>query len=270
VIAGASHPPRATSLAEALAVQRRVIFAMLMREALTRYGRHNIGFLWLFVEPMIFTIGVTILWSVTKTVHSSAIPITAFALTGYSSVLLWRNMPARCINALYPNLPLLYHRQVRILDIFIARLLLEFAGATMSFLLLGVLFHLIGWMDLPEDVLEVIGGWFILAWFGMALALFLGALSVRSELVEKLWHPLSYLTFPLSGAAFMVDALPKEAQDFVLLLPMVHGVEMVREGFFGGYAHAHFNAGYVVAIALTLTLLALLQIRVVVPEIVIE
>ena len=232
----ACTPERVPSLHEALAIERRVIFALLMREALTRYGRHNIGFLWLFVEPMIFTVGVTALWSLTKTVHGSSIPITAFALTGYSSVLLWRNMPGRCINALYPNLPLLYHRNVRILDIFIARLVLEFMGATMSFMLLGILFHMIGWMELPEDLLEVIGGWFILAWFGMALALFLGALSVRSELVEKLWHPLSYLVFPLSGSAFMVDALPHEAQGYVLLLPMVHGVEIVREGYFGSYA----------------------------------
>jgi ABC-2 type transport system permease protein/capsular polysaccharide transport system permease protein len=125
-------------------------------------------------------------------------------------------------------------------------------------------------MELPDDLLEVIGGWFILTWFGMALALFLGALSTRSELVEKLWHPLSYLTFPLSGAAFMVDALPREAQDYVLLLPMVHGVEMVREGFFGAFAHAHYNVGYVVAIDLTLTFLALLEIRVIAPGVIIE
>jgi ABC-2 type transport system permease protein/capsular polysaccharide transport system permease protein len=263
----AYRPP---PLGQALAVQRRVVFALLMREVLTRYGRHNIGFLWLFVEPMIFTIGVTALWSLTKTAHGSNIPITAFALTGYSSVLLWRNMPGRCINALYPNLPLLYHRNVRIFDILIARLLLEFMGATMSFMLLGVLFHLIGWMELPEDLLEVLGGWLLLAWFGMALALFLGALSVRSELVEKLWHPLSYLVFPLSGAAYMVDALPREAQNYVLILPMVHGVEIVREGYFGGYAHAHYDVAYVVAIALTLTFGALLQLRAVVPEIVVE
>jgi ABC-2 type transport system permease protein/capsular polysaccharide transport system permease protein len=260
----------AVPLGRALAVEQRVIQALLMREVLTRYGRHNIGFLWLFVEPMIFTIGVTALWSLTKTVHGSNIPITAFALTGYSSVLLWRNMPGRCINALFPNLPLLYHRNVRIFDILIARLLLEFLGATMSFMLLGVLFHLIGWMDLPDDLLEVIGGWFLLAWFGMALALFLGALSVRSELVEKLWHPLSYLVFPLSGAAFMVDALPHEAQHYVLLLPMVHGVEIVREGFFGSYAHAHYDVAYVVAISMTLTFCALLQLRAVVPEIIVE
>ena len=269
--AGATEFRRApVPLGTAIAVQRRVIFALLMREALTRYGRHNIGFLWLFVEPMIFTIGVTALWSITKTVHGSTIPITAFALTGYSSVLLWRNMPGRCINALMPNLPLLYHRNVRIFDIFVARLLLEFAGATMSFLLLAMLFTLIGWTQLPENLLEVIGGWFILAWFGMALALFLGALSVRSELVEKLWHPLSYLTFPLSGAAFMVDALPRQAQDFVLLLPMVHGVEIVREGYFGSYARAHYDVGYIVAVALVLTFLALLQIRAVAPDIIVE
>jgi ABC-type polysaccharide/polyol phosphate export permease len=254
----------------ALAIQRRVIFALLMREVLTRYGRHNIGFLWLFVEPMIFTVGVTALWSVTKSVHGSTIPITAFALTGYSSVLLWRNMPGRCIAALLPNLPLLYHRDVRVADIFAARLLLEAIGASASFLLLGLLFWLIGWMDLPENLLEVIGGWLALAWFGMALALLLGALSVRSELVEKLWHPLSYLTFPLSGAAFMVDALPRVAQDYVLLLPMVHGVEIVREGYFGSHAHAHYDAGYLIAAALVLTFLALAQIRATAPGITVE
>ncbi len=260
----------AKNLAKNLACQRRVIFALLMREVLTRYGRHNIGFLWLFVEPMIFTVGVTALWTLTKTVHGSDIPITAFALTGYSSVLLWRNMPGRCINALVPNAPLLYHRQVRVLDILLARLVLEFMGATMSFMVLGVLFHLIGWMDLPDDLLEVIGGWLVLAWFGTALALCLGAWSIRSELVEKLWHPLSYLVFPLSGAAFMVDALPRQAQDYVLLLPMVHGVEIVREGYFGSHAHARYDVGYIVGIAATLTLCALLQIRAAATGIIIE
>jgi ABC-2 type transport system permease protein/capsular polysaccharide transport system permease protein len=262
--------PRRGSFALGLVVEQRVIGALLMREVLTRFGRHNIGFLWLFVEPMIFTIGVTALWSLTRTVHGSNIPITAFALTGYSSVLLWRNMPGRCINALHPNLPLLYHRNVRIVDILLSRLMLEFLGATMSFILLGVVFHLVGWMDLPEDLLEVIGGWLLLAWFGMALALFLGGLSVRTELVEKLWHPLSYLVFPLSGSAFMVDALPRPAQQFVLLLPMVHGVEIVREGYFGSYAHAHYDIGYLVAIALAFTFFALLQLRAVLPAIIVE
>lgn len=244
-----------------LSVQRRVLAALFMREVLTRYGRHNIGFLWLFVEPMIFTLGVTALWTATKSVHGSDLPIVAFALTGYSSVLLWRNMPGRCIGALWANLSLLYHRNIRVLDVYLARLMLEFGGATISFTVLAIVFITIGWLDPPQDMLEIIGGWLLITWFGSALAIWLGALSHTSELVDKLWHPASYLIFPLSGSAFMVDVLPKEAQDIVLYIPMVHGVEIVREGYFGARARAHYDLNYVIPFCLVLSMLAMIQIR---------
>lgn len=249
------------SLSHSWALQRRVIGALLMREILTRYGRHNIGFLWLFVEPMMFTVGVTILWNIAKASHGSNLPITAFAVTGYSTVLLWRNMPARCIAAIDPNKALLFHRYVKIIDIFLSRLLLEGSGATLSFVILSTIFIYMGWMSPPEDVLQVVGGWLMTAWFGISLGLLLGALAEGSELVDKLWHPGSYLLFPLSGAAFIVDALPKAMQTAVLYLPMVHGVEFVREGFFGSRIHAHYDMGYMAMINLTLTFCALLQVR---------
>ena len=249
------------SLWKSWAIQRRVIWALVLREILTRYGRHNIGFLWLFAEPMLFTLGVTALWTATQSVHGSNLPIVAFAITGYSSVLLWRNMPARCIGAIAPNLSLLYHRNVRPIDIYLSRLVLEVAGATMSFVFLVLFFSFIGWVELPEDVLKVAMGWTMLAWFGAGLALFLGGLSESSELVDKLWHPASYILFPLSGAAFLVDALPDAGQKVVLLLPMVHGIEWVREGYFGSGIIAHYDPAYIALINTILTLLGLSQVR---------
>ena len=257
----ASSPPYSHGLAGSLKVQRRVIGALLRREMLTRYGRHNIGFLWLFVEPMLFTVGVTILWTATKSVHGSDLPIVAFALTGYSSVLLWRNMPGRCIGALQANLALMYHRNIKVIDIYIARLLLEFGGATISFASLTVLFLAIGWITPPDDVLTVFGGWLLIAWFGAALAILLGSLSHISELVDKLWHPFSYLLFPLSGAAFLVAALPQFAQDAVLWIPIVHGVEMVRDGFFGSQARSIYDLGYLIPFNLGLSVAALIALR---------
>lgn len=246
---------------ESWRIERRVIWALVLREMMTRFGRHNIGFLWLFVEPMMFTLGVTALWTATKAVHGSSLPIVAFAITGYSSVLLWRNMPTRCIGALAPNLSLLYHRNVRPFDIFLARLILEAAGATMSFVFLVIFFCFIGWLDPPEDVLQIGFAWALLAWFGASLAMFLGALAETSETVEKLWHPVSYILFPLSGAAFLVDLLPKAAQNVVLILPMVHGVEYLREGYFGSKITAHYDVGYMVLVNSMITLLALAQNR---------
>jgi ABC-type polysaccharide/polyol phosphate export permease len=250
-----------TSLRKSWAIQRRVIGALLMREILTRFGRHNIGFLWLFVEPMLFTLGVTTLWTLAGAAHGSNLPIVAFAITGYSSVLLWRNMPGRCISAIGPNLALMYHRHVKVIDIFAARLLLEAAGATISFAVLSTLFSAIGWISLPEDIGKVIFAWFMLAWFGFSLALLMGAWSEQSEVVEKLWAPASYLLFPLSGAAFMVDALPKTAQEILLVLPMVHGVELLREGYFGSTFKAHYSMAYMAAVCTLLTLLGLAKTR---------
>lgn len=249
------------SLTDSLRVQRRVLGALLIRELLTRYGRHNIGFLWLFVEPMIFTLGVTALWTATKSVHGSDLPIVAFALTGYSSVLLWRNMPGRCIGALDGNISLMYHRNIRALDIYFARLMIEFAGATISFFTLSVFFITIGWLAPPEDFLKVAAGWFLIAWFGAALAITLGALSHEIELIDKLWHPASYLIFPLSGSAFLVAALPPFAQEIVLYIPMVHGVELVRDGFFGSKARAIYDPAYLITCSLVLSVIALMVAR---------
>jgi ABC-type polysaccharide/polyol phosphate export permease len=251
----------AVSLRAAFRVQRRVVGALLMREILTRYGRHNIGFLWLFVEPMIFTLGVAALWAFAAMHQRSNIPIVAWAVTGYSSVLLWRNMPSRCVHAVEPNLALMYHRNVNLLDIYVARLLLEASGATLSFVILACAFVALGTMPPPEDLLKVMCGWFMLAWFGFSLAIFVGTLSEQSEAVEKLWHPITYLLFPLSGAAFNVDALPVAAQKVVLLLPMVHGVELLREGYFGSAFNAHYSIAYLASICAVLSLLGFAKLR---------
>ena len=249
------------SILRSLTVQRRTLYALMMREVITRFGRDNLGALWLIAEPMIFTLGVATLWSAAGMQHGSSIPIAAFAVTGYSSVLLWRNCASRTIGAIDSNLPLLFHRNVKVIDVFLTRIVLEVAGATGSFAVLAMFFTSIGWMEAPVDMLQVIFGWFMLAWFGAALGLLIGAGTAYSHIVEKLWGPTSYLLFPLSGAAFMVDWLPPAFQKVVLLLPMVHGVEILREGYFGNAVRTHYDVGYMAVVCLLLSLAALYLVR---------
>src|SRR5258708_13421393 len=78
-----------------LGIQWRVLHALLMREIITRFGRENLGVLWLVGEPMLFTLGVASLWTVTGLHRGSGISIVAFAVTGYSSVRMWRNSAPR-------------------------------------------------------------------------------------------------------------------------------------------------------------------------------
>jgi capsular polysaccharide transport system permease protein len=232
-----------------------------MREIITRFGRENLGVLWLVAEPMIFTLGVTTLWTAAGLHHGSPIPIVAFAVTGYSSVLMWRNSASHAVGAVTQNKPLLFHRNVQIMDVLLTRIVLEIGGATASFIVLSLLFIFVGWMPPPLDLLQVLSGWLMLAWFGAGLALLIGAGAAFSEIVERLWGPAAYLLFPLSGAAFMVDWLPVEMQKLVLLLPMVHGTEMLRAGYFGNVVRTHYDVGYMASCCLILSLAGLYLVR---------
>lgn len=242
----------------ALIIQRRVIGALLMRESLTRYGRDNIGFLWIFAEPLLYTTGVYVLWKTFDSGHLlNDIPMAAFALTGYSHVLLWRSTASRCSKAIEPNLSLLYHRNVRVLDIFMARIILEIAGVTASIIGLTAIFCFVGIMTPPVDIATAVIAWVLLAWFGAAFGLLVGALTEKYDAVEKVIGVVMYFMMPISGCFFMVSWLPKSLQDYALLVPTVSGVELLREGYYGDKVVMHYNLTYLIFANLLLTLIAL-------------
>lgn len=243
-----SHPP----IRAAFAVQRRVIGALILREILTRYGRHNIGFLWLFLEPILFTLGITVLWTVTKMSHASRLSIASFAITGYSSVIMWRSSLTRATKALEPNLALLYHRNVTPLDVYLARILLEIVAATTSFAVLLLLFVAFEVIEPPADILLMTTGWVLLAFVSLSIGLLFGPLSEKTELIERFMHTAMYLLFPLSGAAFLADWLPSRAREIVLLVPMFNCVEMIRHGYYGASVKTYEDPLYVIVICLVL------------------
>jgi ABC-type polysaccharide/polyol phosphate export permease len=59
----------------------------------------------------------------------------------------------------------------------------------------------------------------------------------------------------------MVDWLPVAMQQAVLALPMVHGVEILREGYFGNAVRTHYSVGYLATSCLVLSLGSLYLVR---------
>ena len=208
-----------------------------------------------------FTLGVTILWNMIGGHKGNGFSVTAFVLTGYSTVLLWRNMPSRCVGALMPNYSLMFHRQVKPIDVYISRIILEAIGATISFVILCILFHTIGLVALPKDYITMWSGWFLMAWYAAGLSLFIGALSERSEIIDKLWHPMTYLLVPLSGTFFTVKSLPEPLREILLLNPAVQCTEIFRAGYFGPGYEWFYSVEYVVTFNMVLTLLGLIKVR---------
>jgi ABC-type polysaccharide/polyol phosphate export permease len=100
------------------------------------------------------------------------------------------------------NATLLYHRRVTIFDVFLARALLEIGGNLTALLVSFAVFYCIGEMEVPKDLPMFYLGYFYMIWWCVAAAMIVGALSERSEWVEKIWQPYSYLYLMFSGFFF--------------------------------------------------------------------
>lgn len=242
-------------------IQKRVIGALLMREIITRYGRNNIGFLWLFVEPLLMTLMIVLLWKFIRADQYSTLNMVAFVITGYPLVMMWRNVSNRAIGAISANASLLYHRNVRVLDTLFARMLLEIAGATIAQIAIVGVLILIGWIPAPADVFYMLMAWLLMAIFAIGLGLVICSIAFKVEAFGKIWGTFSFVMMPLSGVFFFVSSLPQQAQQYVLWMPMVHGTEMFRQGYFGASVITHESISYIVLCNLVLLLLGFIMVN---------
>ena len=153
------------------------------------------------------------------------------------------------------------------IDLYVARILLELAGTTTSFTVLYGLLLLLDIAPWPADVLTMLIGWTLLALTSAAFALLIGALATFNEAVERVWHVFSYLFLPASGAFSVVASLPPKWQSLALWVPTVHCVEMLRQGMFGVPYHGRYDASFVCVVVLLVSvpglfLIGLVQDRV--------
>lgn len=249
---------RGTGMLAGVDRHRTIIGALMMREIITRYGREGIGFLWLVAEPLLFCLFVLVLWSAIKPEYEHGIRIGAFVMTGYMSMLVIRHMISGCMAAVQANVGLLHHRQISVLHIYISRVLLEFAGTTIAFIVVYIILLVLGQVHLPANYLLLYSGWLILSVQSVGIAWILSALALRSEVIERVVPVLQYGLIPLSGAFVMAAWLPQNYREILLLVPMPNAVEMVRAGVFGEFVKTYYHISYAVAWAGALNLVGLL------------
>lgn len=241
---------RSPSLLQAFATQWRVIHALIMREIHTRYGRENIGFLWVIGEPILFCAGVAIVWTAIRPSHEHGLRMTAMVVTGYVPLTMWRHTMQRATKAFEVNSSLLFHQLVTPLDIIIARTTLEVLGTILAGALVLVGAVTLGYMELPTSWGLVYAGLGFIVFFCYGFSFIVAALTERSDLLEKAMGILSYLSLPFSGAFVMTDWLPARYRWILELSPLANGIEMLRAGEFSIKVVPHYSLSYLFAFCL--------------------
>jgi capsular polysaccharide transport system permease protein len=257
----AAQPPR-TPLHKALAIQTRVIGALILRELHTRYGRENIGYLWMFLEPMILASVIGLLhYETGHTPYGADIKPLPFGVLGYTTFILFRGIVSRAEGAVEANAPLLYHRSVTLLDLVLARAILEFASVFSTFAIIMILIVSVGLADPPARPLFVMLGWGLMWWFCLGQALLITAFTYERRTLGRLVHPYAYFMTALSGAFYMVGWLPQSIRGYAEWLPTTTVFETVRYGWFEAAKSDYAFWGYCSGFCLVQTWIGLVALR---------
>jgi capsular polysaccharide transport system permease protein len=246
---------------EGVRTQMRVISAIILRELHTRFGRHHLGYVWIFIEPMILGACIAGIHAVKDVGMQGGIDVVAFYLVGYTPYYLFRAILNRAGGAVVQNTPLFYHRQISYLDIMIARNTLDTATVMIAIAIM-VAFAATFTGAWPDDWLKIALGVMMIGAFCHGLSLLLLAATVWGhETVDRVVHPMTYLMIPFTGAFVMVWWLPYSLQEAYLLIPSVGMFELVREGMFGPVVPHHYHLDYMLTWTVGLNVLGMLALR---------
>nr|WP_321302970.1 ABC transporter permease [Alcaligenes faecalis] len=218
-----------------MAVTWSVWRALFLREALDRLFDMRAAWFWLLVEPVLHIAFITFIFTVIRMRTVGGIDVTIWIVVGMLAFFTFRRTATQVMYAPESNRPLFAYRQVQPFDTSIARGVLEaFLMILVAILILtGV--GLLGHEVKPDDPLGILFAMFGLWSFGIGYGLIA---SVLMSLVRETAHILKILMMPLylvSGVIMPISAAPPPYRDWLLLNPLVHGLELVRHGFANYY-----------------------------------
>ena len=220
----------------AFSIQKDVVFAIFIREMITRFSSYTFGNIWLILEPLLMMVLFIAIFGARGRGAYGFVEPPVFIFSAFLTFrLLWNYTMKKMVSAKGGTQGMLEYRQIRLFDIFMARSIVE-AGI---FLVVGLIIALgLTWMGYdpwPDDLLHVLGYCFILwlfaAFFGI-LACMVG--SFAREL-EKL---ISMMTMPLmllSAVIFPMTIVPPQYWPYLTWNPLLHAMELIREAWFAAY-----------------------------------
>lgn len=229
--------PRARS---AWAVTRSVWFAMFMREAIGRTMTDRMGWFWMIAEPaalLLIMIGIRSFISGDSLIVNA--PFIPWMIVGMMGFFLIREGMTQGLGAINANKALFAYRQVHPIDGVLVRNALDGLIRTLIFILFITGGVMIGTDFRPDNGFQAIGGWLSLWLFGLGLGL---TASVLGTLVPEIAKVVRMITLPLlilSGVIMPINQLPHYLLEYLMLNPVVHGLEYIRHGFFDGYQVVH-------------------------------
>lgn len=237
-------PYRPVTRRSGLKVMGAALHALMMRELQTRFGSFRLGYLWAPLEVIFQVLVFLLIFGVFIERAVPGMSYLMFLVVGMVPFRMFQKIGIRALGAVEANKGLLMYRAVRHIDVIIARSFLELViyFFTSVLLLLGLAF--LG-MYISFSNLHI----FLICWvtfflFSFGVALILMVIGFYSDEISKVVSILITMLYFASGIMYPLNIIPEPYYSYVLYIPIVHNIELMRHAVEPNYPNYHIDFGY--------------------------
>ncbi|TDK50889.1 ABC transporter permease [Antarcticimicrobium luteum] len=236
----------------------RTVFALILREMSTSYGRTPGGYAWAILEPLGAILVLSVGFSLVIRTPPLGTSFILFYATGYMPFDLYQTLANTIGKAINFSKPLLKYPAVTWLDAVLARFLLNsLTGILVTILLIAGILAVIDSrtvLNLPPAV-EAMGLAMLL---GLGVGMMNCAIMGLFPLWETIWSIITRPLFIASGVFFLYDTMPPLAQEILWYNPLLHITGLMRTGFYATYTASYVSHVYVLGVSLALLAMGLI------------
>jgi capsular polysaccharide transport system permease protein len=239
----------------------RVIFALVVREMSTKFGRSWGGYFWAVAEPIGGILLLTVAFSFAFHKPPLGTNFALFYATGVIPFYLFSGVTSSVGQAIATNRGLLTYPVVRPLDAVLAKFITDF----MTMFIIGVVFYtgiiLYFGLAVTLDLVAIFNGFLLMGLLGLGLGTLNCVLYGFWPTWRHIWNVLTKPLFIISGMFYTFETLPPQAQAILWYNPIIHVIGLIRSGFYPGYDAAYVAPLYVLGIALSFFLIGAYLLR---------
>jgi capsular polysaccharide transport system permease protein len=218
-------------LFRALGIQGRVLFALMMRDMRSRFPVNRLGYLLAFVDPTLFILLHVAFWSLIGTSPLPGMTVAMFLISGFAPFFLFQYVFTRTMTAPKSAGVLMVHRRITLLDLYLTKGIMEFLTMLFVFILLLIMFKILGDTFQIYRPLDIGVGLILLGVMGIGLAMFLDSLyPVIGDTGKVFVTIVVRAQYYISGIFLAPQAIPSDYLKYLMWNPVLHIIEIIREG----------------------------------------
>ncbi len=211
--------------------------ALFLREAATRLFGERAAWFWLLLDPLFHISYLMVLFSIFRMRHVGGMQTALWIMVGVFGYFMFQHASSQSMRAISANRAMFVYRQILPVDAVLVRAALEAVILVVVAVLLLAGGALFGLRVVPADPLLVfdcmVSLWLIGLGYGASASIIIELVPESGQILSMVMQPL-YL---LSGVMFPISGLPAAFREWLMINPLVHGLDLLRHGFAPYYHH---------------------------------